>query len=149
VWRGNTSEVTCDAAQTSNALSTTSTTLCDVSTLPPTTAAVSEGSRRQLCGMMICTGFKQPYDTNTNESIVSGAVLSFFPSIRCICSLFGDAENTKYDTDGRNCNDVTSLDRKIHSNYRTTRKTNSAPCYCWCGKWWNQVMVPRRRPLPR
>jgi len=61
-------KVTCDAAQISNALSTTSTTRCDVSTFPPTTAAVSEGSRRQPRGMMTWTGFRHPYNNDTEMS---------------------------------------------------------------------------------
>ena len=52
----------CDAAHTSNAKRMTSTIRCDVSTFPPTTAAVSEGSSRQPFGILTFTGLRQPYN---------------------------------------------------------------------------------------
>ena len=53
-----------DAAQASNAPRMTSTTRCDVNTLPPTTAACSEGQSKLPCGMMTCTGLRQPWKTS-------------------------------------------------------------------------------------
>ena len=43
------------------ALTMTSVTLCDVSTLPPTTAALSLGDRNDFGGMRTLIGFRQPW----------------------------------------------------------------------------------------
>lgn len=53
--------LTCEAAHTSNALKMTSTTLWDVSTFPPTTAAFWEGWRMEPGGMMTLIGARQPW----------------------------------------------------------------------------------------
>lgn len=53
--------LTCDAAHTSNALKMTSTTLWDVRTFPPTTAAFWEGWRIEPGGMMTLIGARQPW----------------------------------------------------------------------------------------
>lgn len=53
--------LTCEAAHTSNALKMTSTTLWDVSTFPPTTAAFWEGWRIEPGGMMTLIGARQPW----------------------------------------------------------------------------------------
>lgn len=47
-----------------NAFNTTSTTRCEVNTLPPTTAAFSEGLRMVPEGIITLIGFKQPYNRN-------------------------------------------------------------------------------------
>ncbi len=51
----------CEAAQAPNALRTTSTTLWEVKTLPPTTPASAYGLRRQPSGISTSTGTRQPY----------------------------------------------------------------------------------------
>jgi hypothetical protein len=51
----------CEHAHAWNAVSTTSVILCDVSTLPPTTAALSLGDRKQPLGILIETGARQPW----------------------------------------------------------------------------------------
>lgn len=50
-----------DAAHTSKALKTTSTIRCDVRTLPPTTAADSEGSKIDPFGIQTLIGARHPY----------------------------------------------------------------------------------------
>jgi hypothetical protein len=52
---------TCEAAAALNALSTTSVTRCEVSTLPPTTAAVSEGLSKHPGGMRTVMAARQPW----------------------------------------------------------------------------------------
>lgn len=54
--------ITCEAAQVPKALKMTSTTRWQVSTLPPTTAAVSDGSIKLPLGIFILTGAKQPWE---------------------------------------------------------------------------------------
>lgn len=49
-----------DAAQTPNALKTVSTIRCDVSTLPPTTAAPADGFKIEFSGIIISIGLRQP-----------------------------------------------------------------------------------------
>ena len=51
----------CELAHASNAARQTSVTRWEVSTLPPTTAAVSEGDRKLPSGMMISMGFRHPW----------------------------------------------------------------------------------------
>ena len=53
---------TCDAAHVSKAFIMTSTTLCDVVTFPPTTAAFSSGSSSDHLGIIMRTGFRQPWE---------------------------------------------------------------------------------------
>ena len=70
---------TWEAAQTPKALSTTSTILCVVSTLPPTTAAVGDGSRRLPEGIWTVTGTIQPcssYHLKNNTSLL--IMIKFF-----------------------------------------------------------------------
>jgi hypothetical protein len=49
-----------EAAQASNAFKTKSVSLYEVSTFPPTTAAVADGFKKQFSGKMISIGFKHP-----------------------------------------------------------------------------------------
>jgi len=49
-----------DAAHALKALKTRSVTLYEVSTLPPTTAALAEGLRKVFSGMLIVIGLRQP-----------------------------------------------------------------------------------------
>jgi hypothetical protein len=49
------------AAQARKALRMTSVTRCDVRTFPPTTAAWSDGERKDLGGMRTRMGLRQPW----------------------------------------------------------------------------------------
>lgn len=59
--------LTCEAAHTSKAFNTTSTTRWLVSTLPPTTAAVSVGSSTLPGGIITFTGAKQPWGRKNKD----------------------------------------------------------------------------------